>query len=393
MCVSTSLVDKPCFCYFYTMNRLQADVFSRREFLCACAYTAAAGAVCCASNSSRADPESPHEAQYYNKLPNQDIQCTLCGWSCRVPSGSRGRCGVRENRGGTYYSLVYGRPCTLNNDPIEKKPFFHVYPGTKAFSLATVGCNFRCKFCQNWDIAHQRPENRPTPYVTPEEIVRMAVNAGSRCLAYTYSEPTVFQEYVLDCSRKARAAGLGNVVVSNGFMSEQALTDLCATVTAIKIDLKSFSDTFYKDVCGGKLQPVQATLKRLSKSGVWFEIVVLLIPTLNDNRDELRQMTRWITQELGPDVPLHFSRFHPDYKLRNLPPTPPAVLEEAVQIARSQGCRFVYAGNLPGTENESTCCPSCKTVLVRRYGHMTLSNALKNGTCFQCGYAIPGVWG
>ena len=309
-----------------------------------------------------------------------------------VSDGERGDCGVRENRDGRYYSLVYGRPCAIHNDPIEKKPLFHVYPGSKALSIATVGCNIECKFCQNWDIAQANPDHVSVPFRPPSQIAQMAVQHKSRTVSYTYSEPTVFYEYMVDCARAAKDLGIGNVVISNGFISEEPLKELCSLMTAIKIDLKAFTQQFYATMCSGRLKPVLETLKRLSGSGVWYEIVVLVVPTLNDSMDEIKRMTEWVVKELSPDVPIHFTRFHPAYKIRNLPPTPPRTLHAARQTALAQGCNFVYTGNMPGEKAENTYCHKCNTCLIKRYGHMTISNDLADGKCRNCGASIPGVW-
>jgi len=334
-----------------------------------------------------------HEARFYEPLEGDTVRCTLCPWRCVVPPGQRGRCGVRENRGGRYYTLVYGRPCAIHNDPIEKKPFFHVYPGSKAFSIATVGCNIACKFCQNWEISQANPDHIRPRFIPPTEIVALAAQRKSRTVAYTYSEPTIFFEYMTDCARAARERGLGNVVVSNGFIAKKPLEEICKLMTAVKIDLKAFSQQFYGDVCGGQLQPVLETLKRLAAAGMWFEIVVLVIPTLNDSMDEIKRMSAWIVKELGPDVPLHFIRFHAAYKIRNLPRTPPRTLSRAYRTATAEGCHFVYGGNMPGIPSENTYCPSCKTCLVDRHGHGIISNELKKGKCHKCGTTIPGIWG
>lgn len=332
------------------------------------------------------------EASYYVPLKNNITMCELCPWRCVVIDGKRGMCGVRENRKGKYYTLVYGRPVAINNDPIEKKPFFHVYPGSRAFSIATVGCNFKCKFCQNWDISQAKPEDIPVPFRSPQDIAKKAAEVGCRTIAYTYSDPIIFYEYMADCARAAKDFNIGNVMVTNGSINEKPLKDLIPLLTAIKIDFKGFSQLFYGDVCRSRLRPVLETLQRLTGSGLWFELVMLIIPTLNDNMDEIKRMSEWILKELGPNVPIHFTRFHPDYQLRNLPPTPPATLYKARQIAMAQGCNFVYTGNMPGGEGENTLCPNCKEVVLSRYGHMTISPELANGKCHKCGKAIPGVW-
>ena len=372
-----------------------SDHLSRRDFLKAAGALAASAAVCPRLlDAEQFADRSPHEARYYDVLDGNAVRCGLCPWGCVVPDGGRGRCGVRENRGGRYFSLVYGFPVALNNDPIEKKPFFHVYPQSRAFSIATVGCNIHCKFCQNWDISQAKPEDARVEFRAPEDIVRMALalKEKPRTIAYTYSEPTIFFEYMADCAKAARSAGLGNVVVSNGFIAEAPLKELCSLVTAIKIDFKAFNDRFYEEICEGRLGPVKETLKRLAGSGVWFEIVVLTIPTLNDNLDEIRRMAAWISKELGPNVPLHFTRFHPDYKLRNLPPTPVETLTEAREAAMAEGCNFVYTGNAPGEGGQNTFCPSCKAVVIDRYGFSSRAVGLRNGRCARCGAPIPGVW-
>ena len=310
-----------------------------------------------------------------------------------MPDGRRGYCRVRENRGGRYYTLVYGRAAALNLDPIEKKPFFHVYPGSKAFSIGTVGCNIHCKFCQNWDISQASLETTPVPFRGPEEIAAAAVKSGVKTIAYTYNEPTVFHEYLADCARAGRERGLESVIVSNGFINDAPQRALFPLVKAIKIDLKAFTQSFYGDVCGGVLQPVLDTLKRLSGSGVWYEIVMLLIPTLNDSPDDIKRMAGWITKELGPNVPIHFTRYHPMYQLRNLPPTPSETIVRAREIAMQEGCHFVYTGNVPGLEGQDTLCPSCRKPVIERYGFSITGNHIAAGKCQFCGTVIPGVWG
>lgn len=368
---------------------------SRRDFLKTAGLFAASAALCPRILGDQ-PPTTPslHEARYYEPEKNGLVRCRLCPWGCVVPNGKRGKCGVRENRNGRYFTLVYGLPVAINNDPIEKKPFFHVYPRSKSFSLATVGCNIHCKFCQNWDISQARPENVNVPYRTPDDIVRLALSQPEkpRTIAYTYSEPIIFFEYMTDCAKAAKDAGLGNVVVSNGFIAEEPLKELCSLVTAIKIDFKAFTEKFYEEICEGRLEPVKDTLKRLAGSGVWFEIVVLLIPTLNDNLDDIRRMAAWIAKDISPNVPLHFTRFHPDYKLRNLPPTPIETLTRAREAAMAEGCNFVYTGNAPGEGGQNTFCPSCRSVVIDRYGFSSRPIGLRDGKCAKCGTVIPGVW-
>jgi pyruvate formate lyase activating enzyme len=334
------------------------------------------------------------EARFYKPVGrDKAVRCTLCPRGCVVPNGKRGYCRVRENRGGRYFTLVYGRPCAINNDPIEKKPFFHVYPGSKSLSIATVGCNMACKFCQNWDISQSGPDRIQPAFQSPDDIVRAARDNKSKTIAFTYSEPTIFYEYMFDTARAAKDAGIGSVVVSNGFISKDPLQTLLPLLTAYKIDLKAFSQNFYGNVCDGRLKEVQDTLKRVADSDVWLEIVVLVIPTLNDNPDEIRRMAAWIVKELGPDVPVHFTRFHPQYKLRNLPRTPIETMRRCRVIAQREGCRFVYGGNMPGAGGESTSCPKCGTHVIDRYGHGVMKNEIRGGKCPKCGTTIPGVWG
>lgn len=333
-----------------------------------------------------------HEAKFYEPLAGKRVRCTLCPRGCVVGDKGRGYCRVRENRGGKYYSLVYGRACTLNLDPIEKKPFFHVYPGTKSFSLATVGCNFCCKFCQNWDISQASPKDVNPAYKSPEDIAIAAKKSGARTIAYTYTEPVVFTEYAHDCAAAGKKTGIESVMVSNGFITGEALKSLLPVLKAVKIDLKSFSQSFYADTCEGQLQPVLDTLKRLSDAGIWFEIVVLLVPALNDSADEIKKMSTWIVKELGQDVPVHFSRFHPQYKMRNISPTPLETLARSRRIAMDAGIKFVYTGNAPGEEGQNMVCPSCKAMLIRRYQYSILENNIAGGLCKACKAKIPGVW-
>ncbi|MFH0879188.1 MAG: AmmeMemoRadiSam system radical SAM enzyme [Lentisphaerota bacterium] len=365
---------------------------TRRKFL---GFLGAGMAGCIlADKLAGATPDSTelHEALFYEQLSGGKVRCTLCPRGCVTGDKQCGYCRVRENRGGRYYSLVYGRPCALHTDPIEKKPFFHVYPGTQAFSIATVGCNLACKFCQNWDISQASPGDIRPEYQSPATIAQQALAAGTRTIAYTYNEPTIFFEYMADCAKAGKARGIESVVVSNGFISREAQKALFPLVKAIKIDFKAFTPSFYRDICDGFLEPVQESLKRLAGSGVWYEIVVLLVPTLNDSSDEIKRMAAWIVKDLSPDVPLHFSRYHPMYKIKNIPPTPPDTLRRARQIAVAEGCRFVYIGNVPGEEAQNTVCPYCKAMLIRRYEYRILENHIIKGACQACGKTIPGVW-
>ena len=332
------------------------------------------------------------EASWYRKLPEHRVECQLCPRGCQVADAERGACGVRENRDGLYVTLVHSLPCALHVDPIEKKPLFHVLPGSRAFSFATAGCNVECKFCQNWEISQFRPEQVPAIPLSPAELAGAARRSGVALLSATYSEPVVFWEYVRDAARAGREAGLRTTVVSNGFIQEAPLKDVLPLLTAVKVDLKAFREPFYRDIVRGELKPVLRTLETIRSSGVWLEIVVLLIPTLNDGADEIRAMANWIRGTLGADVPVHFTRFHPTYRLTNLPPTPVETLERAWQIARAEGLHFVYLGNVPGHAAESTSCQGCGAVVIRRVGFTVTENALRSGRCPSCQRAIPGVW-
>ncbi len=379
----------------------QHQRYSRRRFLAGCGGALGAAALWPAGAAPEpAPPKGPgagippglRAAEFWEPLADNRVRCRLCPRACTIGDGQRGYCRTRENRGGKYYTLVYGQACARNVDPIEKKPFFHVYPGSRAYSIATAGCNFACRFCQNWDIAQAAPEDFRVDSHSPAEIARAASDAGCRTLAYTYNEPTVFYEYLRDCARAGREGGVESVVVSNGYIEAAPLEALLPLLRAVKIDLKAFTQNFYGRVCDGELRPVLETLRRLRGAGIWFEIVVLIIPSLNDQPDEIRRMTEWIVRELGPDVPVHFSRFHPTYKMRNIPPTPPAVLEECCRTAREQGCRFVYIGNVPGAPAQDTVCPGCGKVLIRRAGYHIAENHLESGRCSGCRRPIPGVW-
>jgi len=332
------------------------------------------------------------EAMHYRKVGEGLVQCQLCPNRCPLSDGSRGLCQVRENRGGVLYTLVYGNPCAVHNDPIEKKPFFHFLPGTSAFSIATAGCNLHCLYCQNWAISQVPPEKTENIPLPPDEVVRRALEAGSRSIAYTYSEPTVFYEYMLDTAKVARTKGLRNVVISAGYIEPDPLRELCQAVDAIKIDLKGFTEKFYQEVCFGSLKPVLEAIKLIHEEGVHLEIVNLVVPTLNDDEGKLREMARWIVENLGPDVPTHFSRFYPEYKLTNLPPTPVETLERARAIAIEEGINYAYVGNVPGHPGNNTYCPACGKVIIARMGFAVMENHIVDGKCEFCGHPIPGVW-
>ncbi len=359
----------------------------------ACAGPALAAAGTGGKGAGSEDPRlGVAPAQFFKKLDQSRVECTLCPRACRVADLERGYCGVRENRGGEYVTLVHSRPCALHNDPVEKKPLFHYLPGSSALSLGTAGCNMECRFCQNWRMAQFRPEQVESQTAGPADLVRLAARENSSSIAFTYSEPVVFYEYMLDTAIRARREGLGSVMISNGYINREPLEKLVGSLSAVKIDLKAFSDRFYREMCSGQLEPVLETLKVLHRCGIWFEIVVLILPTENDSRDELQRMCRWIAANLGPDVPVHFTRFHPMYKVQNLPSTPVSTLEMAHAAALGSGLHFPYVGNVPGHPAESTYCPGCGKRVIQRVGFRILEKLLEQGNCAGCGRPLPGVW-
>ncbi len=329
---------------------------------------------------------------YFTPLSDGRIRCELCPRFCQVEKGQRGYCRVRENVDGRYYSLVYGNPCAVHVDPIEKKPFYHVLPGTLSFSLATAGCNLNCKFCQNWEISQAKPDETLNYRLSPEQAVEAAARSQCRSIASTYVEPTIFIEYMLDMGRLTRAQKLLKVIHSNGYINAAPLQDLCQVLDAACIDLKGFSEEYYRDLTEGSLNPVLATLKQLKDRKVHTEIVNLIVPGKNDDLQQIRAMSRWIKTELGPEVPLHFTRFTPLYKLKSLAPTPVATLELAWQTALDEGLHFVYIGNVPGHEAEHTTCPKCKARVIERTGYRVQTVHLQDGKCTRCSQPIPGIW-
>lgn len=320
------------------------------------------------------------------------VKCLLCAQVCIIRDGERGRCRARMNVDGKLKSLVYGRPIAIHVDPIEKKPFYHFLPGRQAYSIATAGCPLSCQFCQNWEISQARPEDYNLRFVPPDEIVANAKSESAPIIAFTYNEPTVFTEYLTDIARVGRKKGIRSVLVSCGFMNEEPLREMCEVLDAIKIDLKGFSNDFYRRVCGAELKPVLRSIKQVASSGVHLEIVNLVVPTLNDSDEMMGDLSDWIVGEIGQDVPVHFTRFHPDYRLLNLPPTPIATLERARNIAMSKGIRYAFVGNVPGHAGNSTYCPSCGKTVIRRSGFFPIEFHLKNGRCEYCGREIAGVW-
>lgn len=319
------------------------------------------------------------------------IQCELCPTECVLEDFQVGGCRTRINRDGTLYSLVYGKPCAVAIDPIEKKPFFHFLPATTAFSIATAGCVLGCKFCQNWEISQANPEDTDFRNLPPPDVVRQALFYQCRTITYTYTEPTVFYEYMLDTARIARQYGVRNTMHSCGYINAAPLRELARYLDAADVDLKAFTEDFYSRICGGRLKPVLDALVELKRAGVWLEITNLVIPSLNDDMKQIRDMSGWIVKNLGRDVPIHFSRFFPNYKLKNLPPTPVETLFLARKTALDAGLRYVYIGNMQ-SDAENTACPYCKRIIIERAGYHVKQNSIVSGACKFCGTNIAGVW-
>jgi pyruvate formate lyase activating enzyme len=335
---------------------------------------------------------SAPQARYWSAARKGQVQCRLCARECLLADGQRGQCRSRVNAGGEMRSLVYGRPVSVHVDPIEKKPFYHFLPGAQAYSIGTTGCPLRCKFCQNWQTSQASPEDYRVRYTPPGDVVETVRSRRVPVIAYTYNEPLVFTEYLLDIASAARLRGIRSALVTCGYMGPAALSDMCKALDAVKVDLKGISESFYRDACGAELKPVLRTIKQIAKSRVHLEIVNLVVPTLNDSDRMFTDLSEWIHGELGPDVPLHFSRFRPDYQMLHLPPTPAATLERARSIAMARGLRYVYVGNVPGHPGNNTFCPSCKKEIIRRTHFFVEESNVKNGKCGYCGKKIAGVF-
>jgi len=332
------------------------------------------------------------EALFYTRESDDRVRCGLCRFRCLIADGARGICGVRENRNGVLYSLVYGKLCAEHIDPIEKKPLFHVMPGSRSFSIATVGCNFRCRHCQNYSIS-QVPRNGRIAGEdrTPEMIVKNALDGHCRSIAYTYTEPTMFFEFAYDTARLARKAGLANVFVTNGYISKEALATITPYLDAANIDLKGFSEEFYRETVHARLPEVLDSIIEYRKQGIWIELTTLIIPGLNDSERELQGIADFITGNLGVDTPWHVSQFYPTYQLTDRPRTPSETLRRARDIGLAAGLRYVYEGNVPGRGGENTVCPDCAALLIERYGFVVTTNRIENGTCPDCNKTIAGI--
>ena len=332
------------------------------------------------------------EALFFEREGNDRVRCGLCRFRCLIGEGARGICGVRENREGTLYSLVYGKLCAEQVDPIEKKPLFHVMPGSTSYSIATVGCNFHCRHCQNYAISQvERDAPIRGAEQTPEEIVQRARVNNCRSISYTYTEPTIFYEFAYDTARLSHEAGLINIFVTNGYISKEALAMIAPYLDAANIDLKGFSGGFYRDIVHARLSEVLDSIIEYRKQGIWIELTTLIIPGLNDSAAELQNIASFIVANLGVGTPWHVTRFYPTYKLTNSPRTPVDTLRKARDIGRAAGLHYVYEGNVPGEGGENTWCPSCSTLLIERSGFAIVTNRIRNGTCPACGTDIAGI--
>lgn len=333
------------------------------------------------------------EASYYRPLEGGNVACDLCPNRCILSRNQRGLCKVRENINGKLYSLVYGKPVSINVDPIEKKPFFHFLPGARTYSLATAGCNLECKYCQNWDIAQRRPEELEYVARTPEEVVDEAIKSNSQVIAFTYNEPTVWYEYMYDIAKLAKQKNLRTVMVSSGYINPQPLKDLLPYIDGVRIDLKSFESEVYQQLIRGNLEPVLESIKTVYKSGKWLELIHLVVPGFTDDLAEIEKMCRWIKDNTGDDVPVHFTRFWPKYKLTNLAPTSEESLKEARKKCQDAGLKYVYTGNIDDEEGSTTFCPKNQKPLIKRQGFFVKENSVdENGKASGCPVAIPGVW-
>jgi pyruvate formate lyase activating enzyme len=341
------------------------------------------------------DAEQPfREAVLWEPSAGGRVNCRLCNFRCVISDGKLGHCAVRKNIGGKLYSLNYGRLCATNPDPIEKKPLYHFQPGSRSFSIAAVGCNFRCEFCQNWQISQAALETGRIDgeSVSPEQIVAAAVRTGCRSIAYTYTEPTIFMELCNDCARPARERGLANVFVSNGYMTREAIDFAADWLDAINVDLKAFSDEYYKRLCGARLQPVLDSIAYIARqTKIWMEVTTLVLPGQNDSEEELKKLADFLVTQAGPDVPWHVSRFYPQYKYTDSQPTPMQTMQRAEEIGRAAGLRYVYLGNVPGTKSDNTYCYHCGRSLIERVGYRIAANHIKDAKCPDCGTAVAGV--
>ena len=369
---------------------------SKREFLKKC-MAFSAGTICLPDTSVFSDIFADQPGIYkkiamFQEETARGIMCRICPNECVLKEGELSKCNNRKVYKSKLYTLAYGNPCSANVDPIEKKPLYHFLPGSRAYSIATAGCNLVCLNCQNWTISQTSPDKTRNYDLMPEKVVEECVNKGCLSIAYTYSEPVTFYEYVFDTAALARKAGIKNIIKSNGYIHEEPLRKLCTVIDAANIDLKSFSETTYLKLTGGKLQPVLDSLKIIKEMGIWLEITNLVVPNWTDKPEEIRKMCRWLNDNGFSKTPIHFSRFYPTHKLEQVPPTPVEVLNKVSQIAAEEGLVYVYTGNVPGNEKSDTRCPSCYSTLIIRQGYRIASNNIITNKCSKCGKIIEGVW-
>jgi pyruvate formate lyase activating enzyme len=365
-------------------------MITRREMIKTMA-AACAGIAACRGRVFSQESKGTHPAKYWHVFGNDAVQCDLCPHGCALTKGRTGVCRGRQNINGRLIALGYGYPCAMHTDPIEKKPLYHFLPGSRAYSIAVAGCNLRCRNCQNYTISQVSPLETDVPYRSPQQIVDAAKADGAQSIAYTYSEPGVWIEYMYDTAMAARKAGIKNVMVTSGYINPEPLADLAKYLDGMHIDLKSFDESIYRDLNAGNLRPVLDTILNAKKNGVWVEVVNLVIPRWTDNIDMIRKMAAWLRDNAGKETPLHFSRFFPLYQLENLYPTPEDVLVKAKQAAVDEKLDYVYVGNVAGVDS-STRCPHCRNLLVERTGYIVKVKGMKGAACGKCGQKIPGVW-
>jgi len=374
-----------------SVNRISKRDFIRRTL-------ALSAGVLCYPCERIINAESVDQSGIYKRLAMyqeetaRGIMCRTCPNECVLKEGELSQCNNRKVHNSKLYTLAYGNPCSVNIDPVEKKPLYHFYPGSRAYSIATAGCNLVCLNCQNWTISQTSPDKTRNYDLPPEDVVSDCINNNCKSIAYTYSEPVTFYEYVYETARIARKSGVKNIMKSNGYINPEPLRNLCSVIDAANIDLKAFTESTYLKLTGGKLQPVLDSLKVYLDMGVWLEITNLVVPTWSDNLKEIREMCRWLNNNGFSKTPLHLSRFFPLHKLEQLPPTPVETLNEAAKIAEEEGIRYVYTGNVPGNELSNTICPECKTIQISRNGFRVTSNAIRGGKCSNCLKPVEGVW-
>ena len=369
---------------------------SKRDFLKK-SLVLSAGAVCCPPLTLLSQAVSEQESVYrriamFQENTAQGIKCLICPNECVLGEGELSRCNSRKVHNSKLYTLAYGNPCSANVDPVEKKPLHHFLPGSRAFSIAAAGCNMACLNCQNWTISQTGPDKTRNYDMMPKKVLKECIKNNCKSIAYTYTEPTTFYEYVYETALLAKEAGVKNILISNGYINAEPAKKLCSVIDGANIDLKAFNNNTYLKLTGAKLQPVLDSLKLYKDMGVWLEITNLIIPGWNDNLDEIRRMCRWLNENSFSDTPLHFSRFYPLHMLEQLPPTPVDVLYNASRIAKEEGIKYVYIGNVPGKNMSDTLCPSCNATVIIREGYRIASNTLKEGKCNNCGETIEGVW-